>query len=114
MLDTAERLVVVDLSGRGEQTEVVLGSLTGARRASAIAGSGLDVLICGAVTAHLANMLEATGVTVVPWVSGTVEDVVRAFAEDALSGARFSMPGCRCGRGRRRRGGGSRGKGRRT
>ena len=110
VLDAAARLVVVDLDEGGEPTEVALGQTGGARRASAIAGLGLDVLICGAVTAHLANLLEASGVRVVPWVSGTVDDVVSAFREDALSKARFSMPGCRCGRGRRRHGGGGKGR----
>ena len=90
----------------GEASELSLGGGPG-RRAAAIADLKLDVLICGAVTRTLADLLRASGVRVVPWISGRVDDVLEAFTTDALDEQRFAMPGCGCGRaqGRRRRGG---------
>lgn len=105
LLDTAERLVVVDTgreSGdRAEDVALGAGSLWG--RAASISELGLDVLICGAVSGRLAEMLSGGGLTVVPWRSGDVEEVLRAFAEGRLDEPQFLMPGC-CGRrgGRRR------------
>ena len=106
VLDAAGRLAVVRVDGSetGEDGEVSLpaGGLGG--RAGAIADLEIDVLICGAVSSRLADMLTARGVTIIPWISGTVEEVLDAFIEGTLADRRFAMPGCGCGRQRGRRG----------
>ena len=109
VLDAAGRLAVIEIgAGSGEDvSEISLGGGGPGRRAAAIANLKLDVLICGAVTRTLADLLGASGVRVVPWISGTVSDVLEGFTTDALGEQRFAMPGCGCGRaqGRRRLGG---------
>jgi predicted Fe-Mo cluster-binding NifX family protein len=64
---------------------------------------GVSVLICGAISRPLAMTFSASGIQLVPFLAGEVEEVVQAFAEGRLEGACFHMPGC-CGRVRRRRG----------
>jgi len=122
VLDTATTLTVVDLDAGGAETEravaeLPLGPLP--RRVAAVAALGLDALICGAVSRPLHEMLEASGVRVVPWVSGEVGEVLSAFGAAGALDARFAMPGCGQGGGRGagrggRRGGGRRGGRRRT
>jgi len=117
VLDAAERLVIfrsgpcagerraVDLSGRcaGGERAVDLSGLSVWQRAAAIEAAGVDVLICGAVTTRLLGALTGSGVTVVPWVSGPVSEILQAFSCGRLD-ERFSMPGCGRGRRRSRRG----------
>jgi len=63
---------------------------------------GVSVLICGAVSRPFAAMLSATGIRLVPFLAGEVEEIVNAFAVGRLERACFHMPGC-CGRPRRHR-----------
>jgi len=70
-----------------------------------------DTLICGAISGPLAGLLAAKGIQVIPFISGTVEEVSAAHLNGTLLKPAFAMPGC-CGRGGRFRGsGGGRGRG---
>ncbi len=108
VFDVARRLVLVDVEQGREATrkEEVLDQANPAARAQRIAEIGVDVLICGAISRPLQDMLTSSGVQVTPWVCGSVEEVLQAFLCGRLSDASFLMPGC-CGR--RRRGHGHRG-----
>ncbi len=101
VLDTAERLAVVETGDaiRGAREEVSLVGRDVHRRAAAISELGLDVLVCGAVSLALGEALESAGLTVVPWISGKVDEVLEALEDGELGGSRFLMPGC-CGGGR--------------
>lgn len=118
VLDAAERVTVVETGPGGPRTrgETALSSETVRGRAGEIAALGLDVLICGAVSRPLGAMLTESGVMLVPWISGDVDEVLRAFGEGRLADPSFRMPGCCPGRGmgmarRGRRGQGGRGRG---
>ena len=65
----------------------------------------IDVLICGAISQMPANMVEASGIKLIPFISGNIEDVIAAYIKDEPIIPTFLMPGC----GRRHRGN-SRGK----
>jgi len=54
----------------------------------------IDVLICGAISEIPANIIEASGIELIPFVSGRIEDVVRAYAEGKPVVPSFLMPGC--------------------
>ena len=99
VLDTAERLVVVDTGAAAGQVreEVALHDTRLPLRATRLAELGLDVLICGAVSSPLAEMLAAAGVPLRPWIAGEVEDVLQALSTGRLDRPRYRMPGC-CGR----------------
>lgn len=115
VLDAAERLLVFRTGSVAGGTSVVdLSGLSFWGRAAEIERAGIDVLICGAVTRPLLDALTGSGLTVVPWISGSVDEILEAFSCGELSNERFAMPGCgrptrACGgdprRGRRRGGG---------
>lgn len=105
VFDTAVRLLLFDVKGNHEvsRTEQFIGGLSLPARANRLAELGVDVLVCGALSRELASLLTASGVKVVPWVSGNVDDVVNCYISGKPMDNRFQMPGC--GRCRRRYGG---------
>jgi len=106
VLDTAERIVVVDTDTGTPETRTEEAIEEGALplRAARLAGLGLDLLVCGAVSRPLAELLGASGVRLEAWVSGDLEDVLSAVRTGRLDRPRYRMPGCgrRQGRGRGR------------
>ncbi len=104
VLDTAERDVVVDTEAatEGVRKEVTLAPQRLPLRTTRIADLRLDLLVCGAVSRPLADMLAAAGVRLEPWISGDVEDVLEALMAGKLDRPRYRMPGCCGGRGQGR------------
>ena len=112
VLDVARRLVVAELEAGNEisRKEEPVAETDIFRRAQRIRELGVDVLICGAVSRPLEDMLRANGVQVIPWICGPVDDVLELFISKQPLSPNYLMPGC-CGRGRRGRGRGGRGRG---
>ena len=111
VFDVARHLLVVDVEGGGETSrheEPILETHL-VRRAARVAGIGVRVLICGAITTPLEAMLRSAGVQVISHTCGPTEEVLRAFITGQWTQQAFLMPGCRGQgrrpRGRRRRGG---------
>jgi predicted Fe-Mo cluster-binding NifX family protein len=57
--------------------------------------SGVDILICGAVSQPLLQELLRSKVQVLPHICGNIVEVVSAFLADTLDQPEFKMPGCR-------------------
>ena len=53
----------------------------------------VNLLICGAISRSVADMLIAGGIQTIPFVSGKQEDVIAAYLAGELPGVRFAMPG---------------------
>lgn len=105
VFDASRRLLVVALED-GRETDrydVSLDEESSPARARRILDLGVDVLICGGISRSLSALLIDLRVEVIPWVSGSPEQVLAAYLLDGLSSPRFTMPGCRRHRGRRRR-----------
>jgi len=62
---------------------------------TALKHSGVDILICGAVSQPLLQELLRLKIKVLPHVCGNVVEVVSAFLADTLDQPQFKMPGCR-------------------
>ena len=56
------------------------------------------------------RMIRASGVEIIPYLRGSIEEIIKAYQDGCLSDARFTLPGfgpgAICVRGRRRRRGG--------
>ncbi len=97
VLDVANRLLLVEFD-RGIELGRCEAEITASRpaeRAREIADRNVNVLICGAVSWPLESMLTASGVQVIPFICGFVEDVLRAHLGGDLLRGSFRMPGCR-------------------
>ena len=70
------------------------------QKALRLAELGIQTLVCGAISRHMQDMVEAGGIRVIPFVTGELREVIHAWLIDSLGNDLFSMPGCH---GRRRR-----------
>ena len=97
VFDTASRLVLVDVEQGAEQGRRIVQA--GADpyptlRVRRLGELHIDLLICGAISRPLAELVSASGVLVVPWVSGPVDDILRAYLTERLADPCWRMPGC--------------------
>ena len=97
VLDAAAGLTLIDYDGESETGRQAVPLAGGVwQRARQLGGLGLDVLICGAVSRPLYDLLLAAGVEVVPFVAGEVDRVITAFLRGELPDRTLTLPGCRC------------------
>ena len=61
-------------------------------RTSAIKTCGATFLICGAICGCTVNDLEQTGVRVIPWIRGMIDEILEAYLSNHLEN--YIMPGC--------------------
>lgn len=117
VFDFAGLLIVVDIDGKRQisRSQIQLEQQDIPQRVNKLAGEGIEVVICGAISRPLASALSACNIEVIPFVSGSVDEVLEAYLDNRLAEPRFLQPGCwpgarkrfGCGWGRRyrRRGG---------
>lgn len=107
LFDVTRRLHVVDTEGGRvvRESEEPLEEPAPAGRAARLAALGIEALICGAISRPQEALIQAYGLTIVPFVNGDLREVVDAWRAGRLGSEAFAMPGCGSGRGRRFRGG---------
>ena len=95
VLDTASKLLIIDdkTQKQSSRFEANLFEQDMSQRCSFIRGLELDVLICGAVSRQLSEMLKACGIKIISGISGPAEDVLNAYLEGVLLHSGFFMPG---------------------
>jgi predicted Fe-Mo cluster-binding NifX family protein len=113
VLDFSNRLIIVDCdSGSiGERSSAGFGESSIIERVARLRELGVNVLLCGAVSGPLERMILASGIVVIPFLRGTVDEVLDAYLGNRLVDERFALPGCYpAGMGYGRRGMGRRGR----
>jgi len=95
VFDFAHRLLLVDIENAKvvNQSEVDLKAESLPQRAGSLKNLGVDVLICGAISRALAEMIAASGVQVLPFVTGRVAEVLQAYITGQLVQPQFALPG---------------------
>jgi predicted Fe-Mo cluster-binding NifX family protein len=95
LLETATELRLYTLEG----TNIVRSGMTAMPAAgpcalpSYLKAMGVDIVICGGLGKAVLDGFEAMGVTVIPWVKGSIESVLAAHIEDRMD--EMIMPGRR-------------------
>lgn len=95
VFDFTHRLLLVDIEN-GNQTgrlEIPLTSESPPQRAGRLKTLGVDVLVCGAISRPLMYMLTASGVEVLPYVTGHADEVLQAYITGRLGRRQFLLPG---------------------
>ncbi|SPD72080.1 conserved hypothetical protein [uncultured Desulfobacterium sp.] len=97
VLDTASKLLVVEMDGRKETTrfEIYLDERELTRRCVRIRRMEVNTLICGAVSRPFSRILTASGINIIPDIAGHPEAVLEAYLKGNLLRSGFMMPGCR-------------------
>jgi len=95
VFDAASRLLVVEVGEEGEYSrfETDISEHFPPSKTMRLTGFGVDTLICGAISRPLTYMITSAGITLIPWISGSVEDVLQAFLKGNLFDVQFLMPG---------------------
>ena len=107
--DFAKRILVVDVENQNEKSRAEIQFIAESlnEKVKKFKDLGVNVLICGAISQTLANMVELSGILVLSYVAGRVDDVLEAYLRDKLPQPHLAMPGGWPGAGkgfRRRRG----------
>jgi len=97
VFDTAGQLLVLDIDdGReSDRTSQSIAGLSLQRRVDRLVELDVDVLLCGAISRPLAGMVAASGIRLIPWVTGDAEGVLRWYLTGKPMEPRFLMPGRR-------------------
>ena len=97
VFDVAKSLLVVDIEDGIEvnRSQKPLLEMTISRRASYLEQLGIDVLVCGAVSSALEERLRESGVKLIPFTCGIVEQVLNILVSGQFKERSFLMPGCR-------------------
>ena len=96
VFDFAHKLLLVDIENGKEmqRSEVGLDGLSLLQRVGQLKIHGVNVLVCGAVSQLLANMVVQSGIEILPYLTGNTEHVISAYMTGHLSRPEFYMPGC--------------------
>ena len=96
VFDYAQRLLVVNFENRKKpwRKEYSMENVPPLIRASRLLHLDVQVLIRGAVSRSLANLVKNNGISFIPFVCGEIEDVLNAYIDGSISSPRFCLPGC--------------------
>lgn len=96
VFDVARRVHLVETeSGQIiSETQETLADTAPVQKAVFLAERGVGILVCGAISRSLQDIIAAYGIRVIPFVAGDLREIIGAW----LSGKReielFAMPGC--------------------
>jgi predicted Fe-Mo cluster-binding NifX family protein len=95
VLDFSQQLFIVELKDGDEtsRVQIALPEQTALGRLVRMRELGIDVLICGAVSQPLASAITAAGVRLLPYVTGAMDDVLKAYQAGQLDRPQFELPG---------------------
>jgi predicted Fe-Mo cluster-binding NifX family protein len=106
VFDVAQSLLLIDMEDGIERRreERRLPEADAFSRLAEFFACRASVLICGAISAPVEARLTASGVQVIGFRCGFVEEVLAAYGKGELSSQAYAMPGCRserlkCGEG---------------
>ncbi|MBN2244781.1 MAG: hypothetical protein JW755_02945, partial [Candidatus Aminicenantes bacterium] len=63
-------------------------------RAEMLNRLGANILVCGGISAFYANLIEARGIKIIPFISGDIKDVLDAYVSGDIYKKEYRMPGC--------------------
>ncbi|MDO9529862.1 MAG: NifB/NifX family molybdenum-iron cluster-binding protein [Syntrophales bacterium] len=107
VFDFADRLTIIDVEAGQIKNRSELKFIESAiiSKAARLRELGVEVLVCGAISRPLGNMIMASGIKIIPFIKGAVDEVIEAYFAGRLLDAHFLLPGC-CPGGWMGRGGG--------
>jgi predicted Fe-Mo cluster-binding NifX family protein len=81
LFDSTRMLLVLNVKGRriNDRHYEPLNCDSAVARAARLHELGVDVLICGGISNTFADQIEARGIKLIPFSSGRIEDVLRAY-----------------------------------
>ncbi len=96
MCDVAREIEVVEVEDGRIEKEYLLRcpDLSPWHRGHFFKRAGLNVVVCGAISKYLMELLQELGIEVIAFTAGEAEEIKRAFLENRLFKTTYAMPGC--------------------
>jgi predicted Fe-Mo cluster-binding NifX family protein len=96
VFDAAHMLLVVEIENTKiiNRWDVPFYPEFPSRLAEMLAEMDVEIFICGAISEMPANILEAKGIKLYPFISGDTGKVIEAYAKNVSIIPMFLMPGC--------------------
>lgn len=96
VFDVAQELRVADVNDRvlGAQSTHAIAGTDATARAKTVVDLGVTVLICGAISQPLGQMLVSRGVRVIAQKCGDAHEVLTAHLAGRLDDPQYTLPGC--------------------
>jgi len=94
IFDNCTQLLLVNFAGGKyiSRRKLYMKSNNLPRMLEILKTEGVQVVICGAISRCMQRAVEANGIYVISWISGSVSDVLDAYAKGTLGN--YVMPGC--------------------
>ncbi len=95
VFDFAKRLLIVELKDGSilKRYQIQIPSERIVSRIAMLSHMNIEVVVCGAISEPVANMINARDICLVPFVTGKTEMVLNAFLRGLLICPEFQMPG---------------------
>jgi predicted Fe-Mo cluster-binding NifX family protein len=96
VLDFAHQLLVVEVRNgvvAQRRYHKMNPRLPAISQATVLADLQISMLICGSISLDLANLIRPCGIRIIPFITGEVEEILRAYLNNTLSHPKFRMPG---------------------
>ncbi len=106
VFDAARKLLVAEVENRviADTSYERFDSTLSPRLTERLTELDISVLICGAISEQLSRLIESSGIKIIPFISGNVDEVLAAYVKNTLVKPAFLMPGCGRKRHRQNRG----------
>jgi predicted Fe-Mo cluster-binding NifX family protein len=97
VFDVSRQIRILDVEkGRIIKEEVTMYSDDNSlHKVARLRDMKVDTLICGAISQPLERMLNESGIKILGFIAGSIEDVLKAYLLDDLARPTMAMPGCR-------------------
>jgi len=101
VLDFSDCLLVVGFESRtiNDRSMADFAGNTIVEKVTRLRELDIQVLLCGAVSRPLERMITASGINIIPFLRGRVDDVLNAYLSGRPLEPGFMLPGCRRGSG---------------
>ncbi|MBD3170242.1 MAG: hypothetical protein GF307_12220 [candidate division Zixibacteria bacterium] len=101
VLEEATEFIIVEMENSNyvNNARIDLNGKSPVQKLQYLVDTGVDMILCGAVSNSYINSITAKGLEVVAWLKGDVDEILQAYISGKLNGERFRMPGrkrCRC------------------
>lgn len=104
LLDVAKKFAVYEIIA-GEIKQKIIADIHSddeAERFGKLKEIGVSLIIGGAVSSFISELINTKGIRLVSWISGPVDDIIELYLKDELKSVQGKNFTCR--RGRKRRG----------
>jgi predicted Fe-Mo cluster-binding NifX family protein len=96
VFDVARQILLVETKlGRiVSEKQEILADTVPVQKVACLVELGVDILVCGAVSRPLQEMISSNDIRVIPFVAGDLREVIGAWLAGKREIGLFAMPGC--------------------